>query len=737
MDLTKYRTLFVTESREHLDGIGKDLLTLEKDPANRPSLDNLFRHAHSIKGMAASMGYDAMAQLSHKLEDLADLARRGVPFDADTVEIWLEGTDWLAESVTLVEAGREAEVTLPPLMERVVHKATSMVAAVPGLANATFPRMPAVQAPQGPAAAGNAGNTGNTGTVAAPGTTTEPRMRAVPSPPAQTLATLPAARTDPSRPAVMALPRTTTAPNATLVLPALPGPALGGGAAGPQSTLMMQAVGATEWLVDVTIAETAATPHVRAFVVHKRVTEKLEVLDLVPPLADLRRGVLPDRTLRLRVKGTLDAPAIRALVMALPDVMAVSVNAAATASATAKTPAVDPAAARTVRVRTELLDELIDSVGEILLARTRLRTAATRMEDPELNDLADEFARLAQGLHERVMGARMTPVSVVADRLPRLVRDASRKRGKEVVFSVEGMEIELDRAILDELHDPLLHLVRNAVDHAHEGGEARAAKGKPPAMTLTLSATRDRDHVLISLADNGRGLDPDALRAAAVEKGLLTAEDARALSDQAAREIICLPGFSTAREVDDMSGRGVGMDAVRSTVERLGGQLLMESQVGVGTTFVLRLPLTVAIIKVLLVGAGPRNQPYAVPLHRVDHAVEFDPRAVVRNRTDALYPVGDTLAPLHDMAQMLGFPAVKATGGTVVVLDDPRRPLAVRVDAILGQQDVVVKPLGQPLSHVPFIAGAALLADGSPTYILDLAKLMATPQGRLGMVEHA
>jgi len=691
MDVAKYRALFVTEAREHLDGISKALLTLERAPSDRAALDELFRRAHSIKGMAMSMGYEPVAQLSHKLEDLAELARRGSVFDQEAVELWLEGSDWMTQMVALVEAQRESELAMPPMLDRVLQKTVTMMARVPQSRNVTHPRMAAVTAP----------------------TSTEPRLPHVTGNPT---AAMPTVETR-----VPVITRSTVAvtPNAN-------------------STVVFAAVAPREWDVEVVIHESSTTPHVRAFLVHKRISEKLEVTNMVPALADLKRGVLENRTLKMTVRGTLDDATLTGMITSMADVASARVLPVAALTPT-PTPApirsatqheaAAAAAARTVRVRTELLDELIDSVGEILLARSRLRIVSGRLEDPDLRDLSDEFTRLAQGLHDRVMSARMIQISVLTDRLPRVVRDLAKKRGRDVDFKIEGGSIELDRAVLDELHDPVNHLVRNSVDHAHEGDSERVALGKSATMELTLTASRDRDHVLITLNDDGRGMDPERLRQSAVGKGIITAEAARLLNDQQALELICKPGFSTAEEVNDTSGRGVGMDVVRAKVEQLGGQLLIESVVGKGSTFTLRLPLTVAIIRVLLVSADGGQAVYALPLHRVDHALDFNGGLVVGTQDGAMYPVADSLVPLHDLTRLLGHdvPAVRP-GGAVVVLERPFRHMAVRVERIMGQQEVVVKPLGPPLAQVPYLAGAALLADGRPAYILDVAKLVDEAQ---------
>jgi two-component system chemotaxis sensor kinase CheA len=651
MDPAKYRALFITESREHVEGLSRCLLALEKTPADRGALDELFRHAHSVKGMAAAMGYDPLAQLSHRLEDLADLARRGAAFDQEVVDLWLQGLDALTAMVAQVQSGHEADLALPPVVAQVETKAARMASQLqpkPG-APAAAPPLPASVVP-----------------VAAP-----------PSP----------------APGPVALPGTLR--------------------------------------VRVTIREQAASPHVRAFLVHKRVGEKVEVLESSPTVPELRQGHLPDRVLTLHVRGGLSAPELEALVQAIPDVAACAVETVAAptvpAPAVGGVPAVTPGEATatlTVRVRTALLDDLIDSVGEMMLARERLRRVAQRLEDPDLAELCDEFARLSQTLNDRVMSTRMNPVSILTDRLPRVVRDLAKKRGREVVFSVEGAGIELDRAVLDVLHDPLLHVVRNAVDHAHEGPAQRLAAGKPEAMSLKVTASRDRDHVLLEVQDDGRGMDPVAIKESAVRKGVIRAEEAAGMTEAEALELVCRPGFSTAEQVSDTSGRGVGMDVVRSTVEHMGGTLLIQSQVGVGTRFTLRLPLTVAIIRVLLVHAGPPDAVFALPLNRVQHALDYDPAALVRSQGVAMLPLGDGLATLHDLACLVGYdPLPESAGGVVVVVDQPFRPVAVRVQRIIEQQEVVVKPLGEPLASVPFLSGAALLADGRPAYVLDLPRL--------------
>ncbi|HEY4220402.1 MAG TPA: Hpt domain-containing protein, partial [Myxococcota bacterium] len=343
--------------------------------------------------------------------------------------------------------------------------------------------------------------------------------------------------------------------------PPTPQPATSTSSARPP--LIAKAVGRGVGL-RVRIADDASLPQVRAFVVHKALVGLPGYRETEPPAESLRQKELPGRTLIVRFDVDADIDGAERIARQQQGVAEVTREEAVTVD--------EPVVAekpqnveddRTVRVRTALLDDLLDSVGELLLARSRIRTLAGRMDLPELTDLVDEVERLTRDLHGRVVAARMTPLLFIAERFPRVVRDLARAVKKSVDFSMQGTEIELDRAILDELSAPFLHMLRNSVDHAHEGDDARKAAGKPAAMKLTLRASRERDTVLLELVDDGGGMDPARIRRRAVERGLLTQAAATAQSDEQALELICLPGFSTAEQVSQTSGRGVGMDVVK------------------------------------------------------------------------------------------------------------------------------------------------------------------------------
>jgi two-component system chemotaxis sensor kinase CheA len=380
-------------------------------------------------------------------------------------------------------------------------------------------------------------------------------------------------------------------------------------------------------------------------------------------------------------------------------------------------------------VRTELLDYFLDAVGELILATARLREVGKAMPEahrPPLDEGVDRLHAIVKDLHDKVMTVRMTPLSVVTERLPRAARDVARKLGKQVEVEIVGAEIEIDRAILEELGDPLVHVLRNAVDHGIEAPHLRQLAGKPAAGKVTVRARRERDRVLVEIADDGKGMDPAKLRAAAVARGLLGAEEAAALPDREALQLACHPGISTAEAVTDVSGRGVGLDVVKRTVEGLAGTLDIDSVPGAGTRFTFRLPLTVAVQPVLLVRVG--EEVLGLPISKVHGAAQVDLDALDHSRGQPVLRWGDDLVPVHPLSRLLGFPDGAAGGGedrAVVVAEGVDGRIGLAVDALLGQQEAVLKPLGPPLEAVPGLSAVTVLGNGRPVFILDVARLLA------------
>jgi two-component system chemotaxis sensor kinase CheA len=655
----KYLGLFVSEAGEHLNGLSEDLVRLER--ASRqgedraPIVDSMFRHAHSVKGMAASMQFEGIASLAHKAEDLLGALRRHAgPIASELVDLLLVTVDGLQ---AMVEKAAEGP-PLPPdplLSDRLARAVVALRqgAGVP---------------------------------ASLPGATPEPRRR--PS--------VPEGRE----------PASTPTPT--------PGPA-------------------RRLVVEVEIAGSCPVPAVRGFLVLKKLGGLGVVVRSSPAVEDLRAGRIPGKRLEALVD-TAEAPqALERALSQISDLSRVVIHGAGPEAAPPMTPvparpdAAGPESSRTVRVRAELLDYFLDTVGELILATARLREVGRTLPAPHRrahDDGVDRLHSIVKDLHGKVMAVRMTPLSVVTDRLPRAARDLARKVGKMVDVHVTGAEIEIDRAILDELGDPLLHVLRNAVDHGIEAPAERQRAGKPSIGRIAVSARRDRDRVILELADDGKGMDAAKLRAAAVARGAIGPEQAAALSDREALLLCCLPGVSTAEVVTDVSGRGVGMDAVKKTVEAVGGTLEIESASGAGTRFILRLPLTVAVQAVLLVRVG--EEVVGLPIAKVHGAAEVPTARLERSQGAPFLGYDGGHVPVHDLAHLLGIPSgPPGAVCSVVVAEGESGRIGLAVDALIGQEEAVLKPLTQPLNLVPGLSAVTVLGSGRPVFILDVPRLLA------------
>jgi len=632
--MSRYLGLFVAEAAEHLEALSRDLVSLERQRSPE-TVDSLFRHAHSVKGMAASMGLEAIATLAHRVEDLVETLRReaGV-WDQALVDLMLEATDTMQAQVKAAAASTPVD---PP---------SALLARLSDSVRA------------------------RTGEQVAPTRV----ARAVHFTPAS-----------------------------------VPAPA------GPQALDVL-----------VQVLPSSASPGVRAFLVHRKLSALGPVLSVQPSLEELRAGALPGGRLRVAVEAPGGEAAVRQVLDGLAEVELLSVG---PHRAPPVAPPEGPVAlegARSVRVRTELLDDFLELAGELLLATSRLRELGKRLGEaqrPALEEGVDRLHGLAKEMHGRVMGARMTPVAVVTDQLPRAVRDVARRRAREVDLTVEGAEIELDRAILDALAEPLLHVLRNAIDHGIEDVPARAGAGKPPRGQVRVTVRRARDRVNIEVTDDGRGMDADALRASAVARGAVTAEAAAQLLRSEALLLACLPGVSTAPDVSDISGRGVGMDAVKRAVERVGGTLELASEPGRGTRVTFRLPLTVAVLQLLLVRTG--GEVVGLPITKVLSAVEAEGSAVDMAAPAPTLRHGPAQLPVHALAALLGFADIAGPEArTFVVMETEPGPVALAVDGLVGQEEVVLKALSRPLDQLPGLAGVTILGSGRPVFILDVPRLL-------------
>jgi len=639
VDLSQYAELFLAESREHLSACNQLLLEWERHPAAPEPVGGIFRAVHTVKGMAATMGYARVADLAHRMENLLDHLRRGAAgrrAGDDVLQLLFRATDALEKAIQLSAAGREREADVAGIvaeLDRTVQR----------FAPDTTPR-------HAPAA--------------------------------------------PEAPAPVAPP-----------------------AAGPGRR------------VRVTLRPEAPLKGPRALIVLKR-AQGLGVVSQVQPSPAAIEADEFEGTFSFWLAGPTPADRVVASLKVAGDVEAVEVEdeaagrlepGAAAGVGGGATP-LESGKARHIRVDLRRLDTLMDLIGELVTVRGRLNDLAAERRDPAIDDLALQVSRLSSDLQAEIIQARMTPVWQVFDRFPRLVRDLARELGKPVAFRVEGKEIELDRAILDELGDPLVHLLRNAADHGIEPAAERRRAGKKPEGEIVLAAVRERASVAISIADDGRGIDRAHILAKAKADGLVDAHVETLTDDQLLR-VLARPGFTTAAAVTNVSGRGVGIDVAMTRIRALGGTIDIRTEVGKGTTFVLRLPVTLAIVRALIAAVG--RERYALPLTYVAETVEFGvvPMTTVEGREAMV--LRDRVVPLVHLRQLLGVngdppPARRP----VIVLEMGERRAGVIVDGMLGQQEIVVKGFDAPRGTLPVFSGATIMGDGVPALILDAGGLL-------------
>ena len=634
MDLSQYAELFLAESREHLSACNQLLLEWERSPANPAPVGGLFRAVHTVKGMAATMGYARVTDLAHRSENLLDLLRRGGrPATDELLQLLFRARDALEQAVELSVVGREDEIDVAEL-----------VADLDGAA---------AQLGRGGEGAGGMG-----------------------------------ARLTP-----------VSAPAPVIETPAAAGR-----------------------LVQVTLRAEAPIKGARALLVLKKAQAVGPVQAVTPPESAFEADDFDGR-FSFRIGGATAPADIERVVRAAGDVEHVTVGGEErrTPGAGASPAAVGETKSHHIRVDLGRLDRLMDLIGELVTVRGRLNELAAYARDPAIDDVAIQVSRLSRELQAEIIQARMTPVWQVFDRFPRLVRDLARELGKEVAFRVEGKEIELDRAILDELGDPLLHLLRNAVDHGVEPLAERRRRGKKAEGEIVLTAVRERASVAISVRDDGRGIDRKRILERAKRDGVVDPH-AEALTDDQLLRVLARPGFSTAEAVTSVSGRGVGIDVAVTRIRALGGTIEIRSEEGKGTTFVMRLPVTLAIVRALIAGVGAER--YALPLTYVAETVEFGVQATTIVEGREAIVLHDRVVPLVHLRRLLGVSGDAPTRCPIIVLEMGERRSGLVVDGMLGQQEIVVKGFDAPQGTLPVFSGATIMGDGVPALILDAGGLL-------------
>lgn len=482
-------------------------------------------------------------------------------------------------------------------------------------------------------------------------------------------------------------------------------------------------------------------PGVDAVLILESFPETVEILDTVPDREAIEAGRF-DREFDVDLTAAVEPEALEAEIESIQQVAEVTVRdltsvtdpdaVSDSAPAESDRTSEDGSAAasqgsassiHSVRVDVERLDELYNLVEQLVTSRIKLRRSVEQGGSKAASENLDELDKITSSLQNTVMDMRLIPLSQVVNTFPRLVRDLARDQQKEIDFSMTGTEVELDRTILTELSDPLMHILRNAVDHGIEPPDEREAQGKPREGTIQLSAKRERDHVVIEVVDDGAGLDVDAIRAKAVEQGLYEADELEAMDDSAIYDLVFHPGFSTAEEVTDVSGRGVGMDVVHSTINQLDGSIHVDSEPGDGTSVRLRLPVTMAIVRVLFVEVGGRE--YGLPLKDIDEITRLTgTKQVLENE---VIDHDDTIYPVIDLHETLAQGRIESNGdGMLIRIREAERPVALACDGVRHQEEVVIKPFEGGLRDTPGLSGTAVIGDGNVVPIIDVETLAGT-----------
>ena len=493
------------------------------------------------------------------------------------------------------------------------------------------------------------------------------------------------------------------------------------------------------YMVDLTFSRDCAFKSIRANMLLDKIAELAAVVKTFPDQKELDEEKL-GQGFKMVVTSQVDDEAIRRCALQVCEVEHVKVapfNSTALPDPTDK-PAglaseesksfVDVKSAQTVRVKFEQLDKLMNWVGELVINKIALLQVTADSRNEALKRIAENIDRLTADLQDLVMQVRMVPVSQVFDRFPRLVRDLSLKKGKKIDLVMEGRDIEVDRTVLDEIGEPLIHLLRNSIDHGVETPEQRRSTEKPETGRISLSAVRNGDHVIIEVEDDGAGIDPEKIRRAAVRKGFAAEAEAEKLSQDQLINMIFLPGFSTAGEITEISGRGVGMDVVKTKIAVLGGSVHLETQVGRGTKTVIKLPLTLAIIQAILVKDS--GQTFAIPTSQVSEIVRARKSDVKSlGRTDAIL-VRDRVVPVVHLHRVLGLEGLDEEDLELLItyLGDEEAKLGLVVDSVLRQQDILVKTLGETLAGIRGVSGATILGDGQVVLVLEVAQLVGRIQ---------
>lgn len=693
MDVSQYLEIFIDETKEHLQNLNEQLLIIEKEPDNTDTINEIFRAAHSLKGMAGTMGYKRMQKLTHQMENVFSEIRNGkMKVDANLVDILFQCLDALEEYLdNIQEAADEGTNDNEPILKEL---------------DAILNGESAKQVEEESQKEENADK-----------------------------------------------------------------PKDGDGDIRKYkefvySDFEIHAVqeafdkGLKVYAITVQVDETCLLKAARAFLVFKSLESVGEIIKSQPSVQDIEDEkfdqmfsicIISDNPLD-KVIGVIKnvseiKEAVGEEISKIEDIKPKEEKEvkeekedkkAETAASDAKKPeAKKPAAKpkaggkpvvnRSVRVDIEKLDVLMNLVSELIIAKNGLISTSsdgTENNSQSFNEQIEYLERVTTNLHESVMKVRMMPIETVTQKFPRMIRDLSKKLDKKMELVMTGEDTELDRTVIDEIGDPLMHLLRNSADHGLESAEVRAQRGKPEVGTVKLDAYQDGNNVIIEVSDDGNGIDVEAVRNKALEKGNITQEQADAMTDKEVIDLLFKPSFSTAKKVTDVSGRGVGLDVVKSKVEALGGDIEVKTQLGEGSTFVIRLPLTLAIIQALMVELG--EEKYAISLGSIQTIEDIPVEDIKYVQTKEVINLRGTVIPLIRLDSVLDIESKeKPDSLTVVIVKKGDKLAGMVVDRLLGQQEIVIKSLGKYISNSSkIISGATILGNGEVALIIDVNTLL-------------
>jgi two-component system chemotaxis sensor kinase CheA len=655
--MDEYLPMFLAEGREHLQELNLAVVRIEETPDDPDTVDEIFRIAHSMKGMSATMGFSGMAALTHEMEDVFELLRqRRGGLERAAIDVLFDSLDALSAAVEAIDATGQEAIEPQALIERL----QALVRENEPVEGAK--RENAAQMPDNLAELADG-------------------RRVL-----QVTAILDADVSMPSVRAYMVLSSIAELGETLACRPS------------PEELDTFDGREIDAWLV---------SDHADS--------ELANAASSVPEVADvIVCEAVPD--------AALDEPG-QIVVDPLAGTGAQPVGADGEPAAAASKPHAKGGSS-TVRVDAERLDQLMHHMGELVLHRTQVEALAAGADVPGLSQAMQNLTRSSHALQSMVMQVRMIPVEAVFLRFPRLVRDLSTKLGKQVDLQLVGKDTELDRTVVDALGDPLVHLVRNSLDHGLEGTEERLAAGKPATGVLEISAQHAGGNVVITVRDDGRGIDPHRVAVKAAERGLITQDAVDSIDTQRAVELLFTAGFSTAEVTSDISGRGVGMDAVRAAIRGLGGEVLMTSELGQGTSAQIRLPLTLAIMAALVVEADGR--PFAIPLDRIERTVRVSDQAVRSVAGQRMLVLSDGVLQIVDASERYGGSIMPEAEYAVVVRGGTER-LALTVSRLIGQHELVTRPLPPEVADGAALSGAAVMSDGQIALIIDCDAVLDIP----------